>query len=682
MYVTAILEMFVYICIVVMSDLFIFDIMVGYVLPIQDESWLFPAVTLKLLNFPTLTVHCISPSQQQELQRKFQNDLSSDIPNEIGIRGSQNHFVFKKGKSCSFKLKKQDSQKLYFPLTIILNDTWYLPVKELGGTCINILVPHFKQGSVIAPVNSNKQVYELSSADGSKVAMIELSYKLKRIQNDVTDAVSNLTDTVSSYTTKPVTDKENPTKKEKSKKSVHIKEVLFPHKLSVCTNDVSVNKPLNKMTVCPPPLLYNASSDNKQVKLQSEVEPDTSQDVNQVVWPNGYIHTEPGKEDDFNTVLLPLCPQYAMSSVAQDEINVSNNQNFWILQALMKELTMMEQLLKSKGVNPPIQKCSDVYVQTDNLCNAEVSNDDDDKTAPSEVVAKKLVRKKKFTRECCTTKLDHLPINQPGKTKPRNINTPPQNKINSSKTTTVYQMASPNKRTIPSVVHQSRTRKVKIKPSIKQKSLNQIQVDSAVSRVSQITSDKGPKSDEKVSEEFSVNTSVEHKGDQSNLNLDIHLPTMTKIPSVATVSLKQGDSISSAAVDTTAALLTVPAVSVTPSVTPLASTMPSAPASQSEHLILTSSNDIQSYVNLSLSESSEDPLNQSRISNLMFSTKHLEAAVAIDNKTAMHSSPTTKHDQNVVDSNSPTTSSIESAQYKDDFESSDCSSKETLSSKT
>ena len=59
--------------ILTMTDLFTLDIMVGYVLLIQDDPCLFPAVTLKLLNFPNLTVHCIPPSEQQELKRKFYN---------------------------------------------------------------------------------------------------------------------------------------------------------------------------------------------------------------------------------------------------------------------------------------------------------------------------------------------------------------------------------------------------------------------------------------------------------------------------------------------------------------------------------------------------------------------------------------------------------------------------------
>ena len=656
-----------------MTDLFTLDIMIGYVLPIQDDPCLIPTVTLKLLDFPSLTVHCILPSEQEDLKEKFHSDFAS------GIRGSQNRIIFKKGKSCTFKLSKQDTQKLYIPLTIILNDAWYLPVKELARTCIDILVPHFKQGSVIPPINSSKQIYELCNANGSKVAMIELSYKLKRNKTDVSDAVSNC----------KAKHKEDASKKEKLEKSMNAKEILFPQKPLEFTDDTAFNKLNDKLTICPPPLLYSANSDNDQEKLQTEAEAVTGQGVSQVVWPNGYIHAEPGwnmpKEDDFNTVLLPSCPQNTALPIAQD---VSNNQNFWILRALVKELSAMEQILNSKGVIHPVQKCSDVYVQTENMSSSE----SDDKLTPTKITKKLKGQQKKFTRECCVAKQDHSPFKQPRKLNHRHIATPPQNKITSPRIKIMHQMASPRNKIAPSTLNKSRTRKLKIRLPLKHKPPPQLQLNSAVSRVSQIPNDKN---DKPPSEEFSVNTSVEHKGDQSKLNLEIHLPTVTMTPSVTAMSLKQDDSISSASIINTVGLLTVPADSITPSVTSMASSMPLtsasqtvtplvsalalSPASQSVHLTQASSNDVQSYANLSLSESTEDVLNQSHISNLVFSAKHLKAVLA-DDKSAKDTSPTSDHDKlSNVDTISPAESN-ESVQYKDDFESSDCSSKETLSS--
>lgn len=667
-----------------MTDLFTLDIMVGYVIFIQDEPCLFPTVILKLLNFPGLTVHCIPPSEQQKIKKKFH---SSDLPsNTTGIKSSQNHVVFKRGKSCSFKLSKQDAQQLFFPLTITLNDSWYIPVKELARTRINVLVPHFKQGSVIHPMKSCKQVYELCNAYGSKVAMIELSYKLKRIQTDVID-------TLSGHKTKPICSKETPSKGEQP---MDTKQATLPQKYTDGTSD---NTLLDKLTVCPPPLLYRATSDADQGKLQSEIEPVTSQDKRQVVWPNGYIQTDPGwnvsNEDNFNDVLLPSCPQYVVPPIAQEEVNVSSDQNFWILRTLMKELSAMEQLLKSKGVNPPVQKCSDVCVQTENLNNSETKNIINvDKYTPTKVVANK--PKKKFTRQCCTAKLDHSLAKRPGKVKARHTNAPSQNKTTSPRIKSMHQMVSPRNKTTPSVLYGSRTRKVKVRSPLKWKSPPQIQLDSAVSRVSQLTITKDSENDEEANEKFSANTSVEHKGDHSKLNLEIHLPAMTKIPSTTNLSSKQDDAISSIAVDTTATpLLTLHADSITPcvtpkasaipltsasqSVTPMPSAMPLTPASQSEHFTLASSNNIQSYTNLSLSKSTEDVLNQSHISNVMFSAKHLEAALA-DDKSTKSTSPATDHDKpSSVDAASPATSSSQSIEYKDDFESSDNSS---ISSKT
>lgn len=680
-----------------MTDLFTLDIMVGYVLPMKDEPCLFPTVTFKLLNFPSLTVHCILPSEQQELRKKSHSDL---MPNKIGIKGSQDRIVFKKGKSCSFKLSKQDAQNLYLPLIVKLNDAWHLPVKELARTCIDILVPHFKKGSVTPPINSSKQVYELRNTNGSKVAMIELSYKLKHIRTDVSGDDAG-------HKTKLTSCKENFSEEEKS---VGIKKIVLPQKN---TEDTSVNKLLDKLTMCPPPLLYSAISDNERVKLESLVEPVTSQDVSQVVWPNGYVYSDPGwdtsKEDDLNAVLLPSCPQYAVPPTAQDGFNVSNDQNFCILRTLVKELSAVEQLLKSRGVSPPIQKCSDVCVQTESMkssANEASSIIESNKSIASEIVIKKLRRKRKhFIRECCTAKLDQSPAKQSGKVKPRHNTSPSQKKVTSpsqKKVTSprVKPLSSPRSKTTSSILRESRTKNIKIKSLPKRKPPPHRPLDSVVSRVSQMTDVKELENDKQAHEEFSVNTSVEHKGDQSKLNLEIHLPTLFKIPSTSNISVKQDDAISSTAISTTAVLLTVPADSVTTSVTPMASPVPLmsasqsvtpmpsgiplTPASQSEQLTLASSNDdVQSYTNLSLSESTEDVLNQSHISNLMYSAKHLKAALA-DDVSTKNTSPATDYDKaSSVDANSPATNSSESVEYKDDFESSGCSSSiETLSSKT
>ena len=663
---------------IAMTDLFTLDIMIGYVLPVQDEPpCLFPTVTLKLLNFSSLTVHSIPPSEQEELKRKFHSESTS------GIRCSQNRIVFKKGKSCSFKLSEQDTQKLYIPLTITLIDAWYLPGKELASTCIDILVPHFKQGSVIPPINSSKQIYELCNTKGGKVAMIELSYKLKRVKTDVSNAVSI-------RRTKP----EKASNKDKLEKS-DAKEISFPQDRLRIIDNAPFNMLYDKLTICPPPLLYSASSGNEQ-KMQSEAEPVTSQDVSQVVWPNGYTHAEPGwnvPKDDFNTVLLPSCPENAALPIAQDEANVSNNHNFSILRALVKELSAMEQLLHSKGVSypaHPVQKCSDVYVQTENLSSSEA----DDKLTPTKIVTKKLRgQQKKFTRECCVTTQDHSSFKQPRKVKCMHISRPPQDKITSPRIKSVHRMTSPkNKVAASSSPNKLRTRKLKIRSPPKQKPPPQIQLDSAVSQIPRIPSDKSD-----ASEEFNVNSSVEFKGDQSKLNLEIHLPTVAMAPSVTAMSLKQDDATSSTSIINTVGLLTVPADSITPSVTPMGSTIPLtaasqtvtplvsalalSPASQSVQLTQASSNDVQSYANLSLSESTEDVLNQSHMSNLVFSAKHLKAVLADDKSVTKDTSPTSDHDRlsNVDDNISPAESN-ESVQYKDDFESSECSSKETLSS--
>ena len=647
--------------------------MVGYVLPVQDETWLFPTVNLKLHNFPSLTVSYIPPEKQQRLKEKFQTYPPSVIVNKICFKDSQSRIVFKKGKSCSFKLSREETQKLYFPLIVTLKDTWYLPAKNLGKTCVEILVPHLEQKSSIVPVSKLKQIYELCNSDGTKVAMIQLSYKLRRVHQ-----CNSLSDSLMTGATNVQQPKDaNKPKQMKATPS---------SKCSKVTTEDPVSKSTELHTVCPPPLFYTSTSDNlsdktnEQTEPHAVTEPKPSQDILEVVWPNGYVHSEPRREywngDQYRDVLLPSCGQPSLipADLENNTHGINKGHEFSVLRALMKELSVMEQFLGSKSIQPTTQECNDAYVQT-----KEISNIEDTQPAPSKPVAKKSGKtRKKFIRECCTKS----PKSHSPKTSPVKHGYSPGRH---------YKLYSPRNRTVSSVLSEKKVKKVKAKSP---KPLPQTRVDPP-----SLNQDDEHQTEpvSQISEQFFINTSMEHTGDRSKLNLDIHMPTLTKIPSTTSVGLQHKDSITMSQDDTHAlsslpvkspapiisqndtvtALLTVK--SVTPSVTPMVSAVPSAPASQPDHLNIATPAELQSYSNLSLSTNSEDPLNQSRISNLMFSTKHLKAALsrcqsAKDRPSSAVpldtiSTDNTNHTTSNTTPCSPTSSKAsDSVQYKDDFE--------------
>lgn len=649
--------------------------MVGYILPIQDEMWLFPTVNLKLLNFPSLTISCISPEKQQRLKEKFHTYPPSVIVNKICIKDSQSRIIFKKGKSCSFKLSREETQKLYFPLTVTLKDMWYLPAKNLGKTCIEILVPHLEHKSSIVPVSKLKQIYELCNSSGAKVAMIQLSYKLRRVHQ--CDLLSDSLMKVTANVQQP-------------KVADTPKQVKTTHKV---TTDDPVSKSTELHTICPPPLFYTSTSDslsdrtNEQTEPHGAAEPKSNQNIIEVVWPNGYIHCESRAEhcgeNQYHDVLLPSCRQPSIGpTVLEDNTPaVGKGHDFSVLRTLMKELSAMEQFLGSKSVQAPTQGCCDAYVQTE-----EINDSEDKQPAPSKPVAKKSGKlKKKFIRECCTkSPKSHIPRTSP-----------------------VKHGYSPRNRTVPSVLNENKVKKVEVKSLLKQKPQPQTRVDPpSLYQDDDLEHQTEPTS--QISEQFFINTSMEHTGDRSKLNLDIHMPN---VPSATSVGLQHEDS--SISIGDTHALSSLPLKSRTPvtpqnynatttllkvksgapSVTPMASAIPSASASQPDHLIVATAAELQSFSNLSLSTNSvisEDPLNQSRISNLMFSTKHLETALSrcqsakhrpSSSAVPLDTTENTNHTTSNTMSHSPTNSvgsASYSVQYKDDFEDgSECSSNES-----
>ena len=629
-------------------DLFTLDVIVGYVLPVQDETWLFPTVSLKLLDFPSLTVSCISPEKQQRLKETFQSYPPSVIVNKVSIKDSQSRIVFKKGKSCSFKLSKEEIQQLYLPLIVTLTDSWYFPAKHLGKTHVDILVPHLQYKSSIVPVSKLKQIYELCNSEGTKVAMIQLSYKLRRVIDSLSD--SKVTTQVQQS---KVVDKSSQVKVTSSSKS------------SKLTTTDPLPKSTELRTICPPPLFYTSSSDHVSDgnnKAQVVSRPD--QDLMEVVWPNGYVHSEPTTEywggDQYHNVLLPSSDQPSAVPVHEDTtpaVAVDKDHDFLVLRALMKELSVMEQFLGSKAAT---KECSDAYVQTEGM-----SNNEETPPAPSKPVVKKSGKlRRKFIRECCTkSPKSHVPKSSPAK--------------HSCLPGRHHKLNSPRDRKVSSVLNDNKVEKVKTKSPLQQKlpkkHVNPYQNGQA-EPVSQI------------SEQFFVNTSMEHTSDQSKLNLDIHMPTLTKIPSTTSVGLehRQDDSIPMSHYNSQVALSVespAPVTSLNDAATALLkvqSAIPSGPASQPDHLIVAMPADLQSYSNLSLSTNSvvsEDPLNQSHISNLMFSTKHLEAALsrcpsAKDQPSSFVPLDTVSTTDNTNHTTTNTTrhSSSASDQYQDDFE--------------
>ena len=144
-----------------------------------------PALCFRLLDFPTLIVHHVSPLEAENLRQKlFLGDNKSAIG---GLKDRHGNFQFQKGKSCLFKAHIDTLlvQLQSVPLYTMLMDLWPAKPIFLGSTFIplkkainQISADVLQKGVEVPSFYRDNGNFELFNLMGSSIAKARIGYRL------------------------------------------------------------------------------------------------------------------------------------------------------------------------------------------------------------------------------------------------------------------------------------------------------------------------------------------------------------------------------------------------------------------------------------------------------------------------------------------------------------------------
>lgn len=143
-----------------------------------------PVVAFRLLDFPTVVIHCVS------LQRQATIGSSDGPPDLGGLTDHYGNFVFQKGKSCLFKMDfNMFCRHLRAtPLYLMLLDVWNRPAQLIGSSSVRLnsvgeeLMKCKEEYGICSPSSSGgRGQFEIFNLMGNRVATIELAYRVDNL---------------------------------------------------------------------------------------------------------------------------------------------------------------------------------------------------------------------------------------------------------------------------------------------------------------------------------------------------------------------------------------------------------------------------------------------------------------------------------------------------------------------
>lgn len=150
-------------------------------------SCVIPAVSFRLLDYPTLIIHLVSPSSTQKLLQKSRIQGIPKEHIEAELRDRYGNIPFQKGKSCLFKANISNLQQQLesTPLYVMLIDLWYKKPKLVGSTVISLsdavskISSDVKRFGVSVPsVCQDEGTFDVFNLMGSVIGKMNLSFRL------------------------------------------------------------------------------------------------------------------------------------------------------------------------------------------------------------------------------------------------------------------------------------------------------------------------------------------------------------------------------------------------------------------------------------------------------------------------------------------------------------------------
>ncbi|XP_071962350.1 uncharacterized protein [Antedon mediterranea] len=299
-----------------------------------------PAVAFRLMDYPTLLLHHMSPVNVQRVKDTIsENQPEGPMPSQLKeLKDHRGNFVFKKGKSCLFKSNIDNlvGHLSNTPLYVMVLDMWPTVPKLVGNCSVplqntiqKIKADVERTGISVPTVHGVKDIYKVYSLMGSEIGYVSLGFKLLSLGAGLISHIpeSSITKPVSSKTTADIAEKTVlPTPKQKEnivlqnleelsivdersreretakvtsnllrssstqtrrrlvKPRAHTEHKHYVHDAEKQPKDDDLGLFVSN-TLCPPPLFFNSKCEDLQKKINqtskkkdSKPEPEESED--------------------------------------------------------------------------------------------------------------------------------------------------------------------------------------------------------------------------------------------------------------------------------------------------------------------------------------------------------------------------------------------------------------------
>ena len=147
-----------------------------------------PVVAFRLLDLPTVVIHCVSSHSAVDSLRRQVTMGSCDAPPQLReLKDRHGNFVFQKGKSCLFKMDFNIFCRHLraTPLYLMLLDVWSSPAQLIGSTSVRLnsvgdeLMKCKEENGICSPSSSGgRGTFDVFNLMGSRVATVELAYRI------------------------------------------------------------------------------------------------------------------------------------------------------------------------------------------------------------------------------------------------------------------------------------------------------------------------------------------------------------------------------------------------------------------------------------------------------------------------------------------------------------------------
>ena len=144
-----------------------------------------PALCFRLLDFPTMIIHHVSPLDAEKIRQRLRMDGKESLLHEL--RDRFGNFQFRKGKSCLFKASIDTLlvQLQTVPLYAMLMDLWPKKPTLVGSTLIplkkaigKISADVYDKGVAVPAFYRDEGDFSVYNLMGSSIAKVKLGFRL------------------------------------------------------------------------------------------------------------------------------------------------------------------------------------------------------------------------------------------------------------------------------------------------------------------------------------------------------------------------------------------------------------------------------------------------------------------------------------------------------------------------